>query len=250
VIFIYNDTLYNLGVLNILFAEIPSLFFYTIISLLTFNWAEITFYKVVDRVKMQRSATGIMKLQPFLIFINLLIYFVVVILSLIYYYSKPNIININCTTTLEDRNRFSTREQISLAFICIYGALSLILSVLLIFFGSLIMRTLLSLPESNFRYKHILHTALVMGYSFLFLSLQTIYLITRSLKSLQWDILSTLIFLYIADVPPVVFFLLSFRNPQRKGSSSTITLNPTKSNEESLTKNDDIDLEVFSNSED
>jgi len=55
IIFIATDVLYARGIVSILFAEIPSLFFFTIISLLTFSWAEISYTKVVDKAKIKKK---------------------------------------------------------------------------------------------------------------------------------------------------------------------------------------------------
>jgi len=137
---------------------------------------------------------------------------------------------VDCTTTLAEKNRYTSQEIISITFVGIYGGFSFLLSALLLIFGSFILRTLLQMPMSKFRAKHVKNTSLVMGCCFIFLTLQTIYLITRSLKDLQWGIISTLTFLYFADIIPVVFFVLSFRRAVGTKDSTSRKSASTKMN--------------------
>jgi len=221
--FIASDTLYHINFLNVLFAELPALMFYSIISLLGFSWAEISHTKLRDQQKAVKSGVGIIKLRPYLIGLNVFMYLMVLVFGIVYYSIKEDNIIVTCSTPQQDLDRLTSQEIIAIVYVIIYAFLSVVMLSLIEVYGAKIILKLGSLPDSNFKKAHFQTTALVMIFCGVFLILQLIYLFTRAIKEIEWSPAATMIFLYCADLPSTLFFLFSFRKPYIGKKTNTKT---------------------------
>jgi len=205
--------LYGYNFINVLFAELPALFFYSIISLLGFSWAEISHSKIRDQQKVAKSGTGIVQLRPYLIAVNIFMYVMLFAFAVVYFSFEEDKIIVNCATPLKELERTTDQEYVAIIYVIIYAVLSLAMLSLIEFYGAKIIHKLSTLPDSTFKKAHYQTTAMVMIFCGVFLILQLIYLITRAVKEIQWSPTATMIFLYCADLPSTLFFLFSFRKP-------------------------------------
>jgi len=149
--FIASDTLYHINFLNVLFAELPALMFYSIISLLGFSWAEISHTKLRDQQKAVKSGVGIIKLRPYLIGLNVFMYLMVLVFGIVYYSIKEDNIIVTCSTPQQDLDRLTSQEIIAIVYVIIYAFLSVVMLSLIEVYGAKIILKLGSLPDSNFK---------------------------------------------------------------------------------------------------
>eukprot|EP01129_Flabellula_baltica_P009133 TRINITY_DN3680_c0_g1_i1.p1 TRINITY_DN3680_c0_g1~~TRINITY_DN3680_c0_g1_i1.p1 ORF type:complete len:1571 (-),score=229.03 TRINITY_DN3680_c0_g1_i1:12-4724(-) len=224
IIFVTSDALYQQNVIAIAFSELPAIFFFSIISLTVFRWAEFSHFKMEDKNKVKKSGTGIIKLTPYLIILNIALYVAVVLFAILSALDTERVI-VTCLTTDDELSALTTQEIIAIIYIIFFSLVSLALLVGLIIYGVKILIRLSKFSASKFKTNHTFLTRSIMVVSSIFLVLQIILLLSRSVRDWKWTIASSIIFMLLSDVPGLIYFHYIFKLPgfgfKRKGTTTT-----------------------------
>jgi len=216
-IFLPNGLLEEEPQVDVVFSELPALFFLTIYSIIVIRWAEIYHFTMSSGRK-----SGITKLKPAIIALNSFLALAFIVLVIVFF-TVPSVIIETCASNV-DLSAQPPAAFVAIAYKLFYALVSIGLSISFIIYGYRIVNLMtqsnslsgkqpskVSEGKLDARSKALLKLIIISGVCAFCLLAQAGNLLDSSFATNQRNLVGILIFLYIVEIGPAIIFIFMFK---------------------------------------
>lgn len=211
-ILLVSGVLANATQIDVVFSELPTLFFFAIYSMIVFRWAEIYHFTMTTGRK-----KGITKLRPALIAVVafLVVLYIVLVPTFFALLEQPKVLSCDSVTSSQaDLN--SSAAVVGLIFKIVLALLALALSAMFVIYGLRVAQLMTSArtksaEQQNKRKRVLVRLIVVSSVCTLCLLAQAASLLYSSFDRQARNLMGALTFIYLVEVPAAVIFIVMFK---------------------------------------
>jgi hypothetical protein len=211
-ILLVSGVLANAAQIDVVFSELPTLFFFAIYSMIVFRWAEIYHFTMTSGRK-----KGITKLRPALIAVVtfLVVLYIVLVPTFFALLEQPKVLACDSVTTSQ-ADLSSSAAVVGLIFKIVLAVLALALSAMFVIYGLRVAQLMTQAKAKNEeqmikRKRVLVRLIVVSSVCTLCLLAQAASLLYSSFDRQARNLMGALTFIYLVELPAAVIFVVMFK---------------------------------------